>query len=133
MKFRRAFAVLLLAPPVALTGGAAPSAVPVRFAEGTLHGFLELRNTADSLLAHGDLLQVPRDTAIEKPARLPVRRLVAVRGDGALHPAPRLHAAELQAGANRPRLRAGPRRGAVARWRVRGEDEIAQGTAKRIG
>src|SRR5580765_6554943 len=65
MQLRRAFAVLLLAPPVALTGGAAPSAVPVRFAEGTLHGFLELRNAADSLIAHGDLLQVPRDTAIE--------------------------------------------------------------------
>lgn len=50
-------ALLVLAP--------APAAVPVRYAEGTLHGFLELRNTADSLLAYGDLLQLPRDTGIE--------------------------------------------------------------------
>jgi len=66
---RAVSAALLLALVPALispTGDiAAPAAVPVRYAEGTLHGFLELRTTADSLLAHGDLLQVPRDTAIE--------------------------------------------------------------------
>ena len=65
MRLRRAVLALLLIPPVALTGGAAPAAVPVRYAEGTLHGFLELRNTADSILAHGDLLQAPRDSDIE--------------------------------------------------------------------
>jgi hypothetical protein len=30
-----------------------------------LHGFVELRTAGDSLLAHGDLLQIPRDTDIE--------------------------------------------------------------------
>ena len=42
-----------------------PAAIPVRYSEGTVHGFLELRTAADSLLAHGDLLQVPGDSAIE--------------------------------------------------------------------
>ena len=65
MRLRDAELALVLAPPVALTGGVAPAAVTVRYAEGTLHGFLELRNTADSLLAHGDLLQVPRDEGVE--------------------------------------------------------------------
>lgn len=63
-----AAALLLALAPVNFTlrgDTTAPAAVAVRYAEGTLHGFLELRNTADSLLAHGDLLQVPRDTAIE--------------------------------------------------------------------
>jgi len=59
--------LLALVPAIISTSrdAAAPAAVPVRYAEGTLHGFVELRNTADSLLARGDLLQVPRDTAIE--------------------------------------------------------------------
>ena len=58
---------LLLAPSVGLTagGGTAPAGVSVRYAEGTIHGFLELRNSADSVIAHGDLLQVPRDSDIE--------------------------------------------------------------------
>lgn len=42
-----------------------PEAVTVRWAEGTVHGFLELRTQAGALLAHGDLLQVPRDSDIE--------------------------------------------------------------------
>jgi hypothetical protein len=50
--------VLALAP-------AKPEAVSVRWAEGTLHGFLELRTKSGTLLAHGDLLQVPRDSDIE--------------------------------------------------------------------
>ncbi|MGH7529765.1 MAG: hypothetical protein ACREMN_05235 [Gemmatimonadales bacterium] len=45
--------------------GVAPAGVPVRWAEGTLHGFLELRTLSDSLLAHGAQLQIPRDTHIE--------------------------------------------------------------------
>jgi hypothetical protein len=55
------FAGLASAPSVE-TGTAA---VPVRFAEGTLHGFLELYASSGQLLAHGDLLQVPRDSDIE--------------------------------------------------------------------
>lgn len=42
-----------------------PAAVPVRYAEGTVHGFLELRTATGTLLAHGDLLQVPRDREIQ--------------------------------------------------------------------
>ena len=41
------------------------AAIPVRYAEGTVHGFLELRTAAGALLAHGDLLQVVKDGAIE--------------------------------------------------------------------
>jgi len=37
----------------------------VRWAEGTVHGFLELRSQAGELLARGDLLQVPRDSDVE--------------------------------------------------------------------
>jgi hypothetical protein len=39
--------------------------IPVRHAEGTVHGFLELRTEAGELIAHGDLLQVVKDGAIE--------------------------------------------------------------------
>ena len=65
MHFRQTLLAVLLAPSLALTSGSAPAGVPVRYAEGTLHGFLELRSSADSLLAHGDLLQIPRDSGIE--------------------------------------------------------------------
>src|SRR5262245_43501501 len=63
---------LLLAPSVVFTLAvgrqqtereAAP--IPVRYAEGMVHGFLELRTASDSLLAHGDLLQVATDSGIE--------------------------------------------------------------------
>jgi hypothetical protein len=37
----------------------------VRYSEGTAHGFLELRSNNDSLIAFGDLLQVPGDSGIE--------------------------------------------------------------------
>ena len=43
----------------------APAAIPVHYSEGTVHGFLELRTATDSLLAHGDLLQVPGDSGID--------------------------------------------------------------------
>jgi hypothetical protein len=41
------------------------AAIAVRYAEGTVHGFLELRTATGALLAHGDLLQVARDREIE--------------------------------------------------------------------
>ena len=41
------------------------AAVPVRYSEGTVHGFLELRTAEGALLAHGDLTQVVKDGAIE--------------------------------------------------------------------
>ena len=37
----------------------------VRYSEGTVHGFLELRTEHDTVLAYGDLLQVPGDSTIE--------------------------------------------------------------------
>ena len=43
-----------------------PAAVPVRYTEGTEHGFLELRTAGGALLAHGDLLQVARDREVER-------------------------------------------------------------------
>ncbi len=62
-------AATLLAAPA---GGArqrerrvAPAPIPVRYSEGTVHGFLELQTIGGVLLAHGDLLQVPRDKGIE--------------------------------------------------------------------
>lgn len=51
-------AVVLSAPP-------RTDVVPVRWAEGTVHGFLELRSQTGDLLADGDLLQVPRDSDLE--------------------------------------------------------------------
>jgi hypothetical protein len=51
--------------------------VPVRFSEGTVHGFLELRTDDDSLLAHGDLLQIPGDSGLES-------RMVFHLADGSL-------------------------------------------------
>lgn len=48
-----------------LSGPARQDLVPVRWAEGTVHGFLELRSQSGALLARGDLLQVPRDSDVE--------------------------------------------------------------------
>ena len=41
------------------------AAVPVRFTEGTTHGFLDLTTEAGAFLAHGDLLQVVRNGGVE--------------------------------------------------------------------
>jgi len=46
------------AHPVAL------AAVPVRYVEGTVHGFLELSTGEGALLAHGDLLQIAKNDGI---------------------------------------------------------------------
>ncbi len=54
------FAVMLCPWPIA----AAP--IPVRFAEGSIHGFLILRSQEGKILAQGDLLEVARDGAIQK-------------------------------------------------------------------
>ena len=42
-----------------------PAAIPVRYSEGMVHGFLKLETADGKLLAHGDLLQVPKDRGIE--------------------------------------------------------------------
>lgn len=55
-----------------LSGGArhrghqdASPPVPVRFLEGTVHGFLELRSVAGAVLATGDLLQVAGEQGVQ--------------------------------------------------------------------
>jgi hypothetical protein len=48
-----------------LSGPQRQDLVPVRWAEGTVHGFLDLRSERGALLARGDLLQVPRDSDVE--------------------------------------------------------------------
>ncbi len=45
-----------------------PAGVPVRYTEGTVHGFLELQTESGILLAHGDLLQIARGEAVESRA-----------------------------------------------------------------
>lgn len=57
---------------------AGAEAVKVRFTEGTAHGFLVLRAPGGDVLAHGELLQVPRENTIES-------RLVFRFKDGSLH------------------------------------------------
>ena len=42
-----------------------PAGIPVRYTEGSVHGFLELRTQDGTLLAPGDLIQVVRDGGIE--------------------------------------------------------------------
>jgi hypothetical protein len=42
-----------------------PAGIPVRFTEGSVHGFIELRTAGGALLAPGDLTQVVRDQWIE--------------------------------------------------------------------
>lgn len=44
---------------------AGPAAIPVRYVEGTVHGFLRLTTADGKPLADGDLIQVVRDSAIE--------------------------------------------------------------------
>lgn len=63
--FAPAALALILLAPARREESLVPAALPVRWAEGTVHGFLELRTRNGDLLAHGDLLQVPRDSDIE--------------------------------------------------------------------
>jgi hypothetical protein len=61
-------ALAVVAGLVLTTPGAnrSPSAgVAVRYAEGTVHGFLELTTADGKALASGDLLQVPTDRGVE--------------------------------------------------------------------
>src|SRR5262245_5977541 len=43
--------------------------VPVRFAEGLVHGFLTLRDEAGQRIADGDLLQIPRGDQVTSTSR----------------------------------------------------------------
>lgn len=68
-RFGQLLLLCFLAPPAPLasqdTTRSYSGLVGVRYSEGTVHGFLELRSEDDSVLAHGDLLQVPGDSGLE--------------------------------------------------------------------
>lgn len=68
LRFTRAGvpSLLLLVSGLLWPGPLAAAPIPVRFAEGSLHGFLVLRNQQGMLLANGDLLQVTRGSEIQK-------------------------------------------------------------------
>jgi hypothetical protein len=58
--------LLLLVPRIAhAQGRVEPGGIPVRFAEGTVHGFLDLHNIDGRLLANGDLLQTPSPSGVD--------------------------------------------------------------------
>lgn len=59
-------AIIFLMVLVAVMGGLVAATVPVRFAEGSLHGFLALRSIDGALVAEGDLLQIDRGGEVEK-------------------------------------------------------------------
>jgi hypothetical protein len=63
-------ALALLATPVPATAqqharAAAPAGIPVRYVEGSVHGFVRLATSDGKPLADGDLVQVVRDSTIE--------------------------------------------------------------------
>jgi hypothetical protein len=65
-RLRRVALLGLVVPTVAwLSAQEREGQVRVRYPEGTLHGFLQLRTPGGKVLADGDLLQVPRDGGID--------------------------------------------------------------------
>lgn len=61
-------AILLAASASEMTASVAQERegpVAVRYVEGTVHGFLRLRNTAGKSIAAGELLQVPRRRGLD--------------------------------------------------------------------
>ncbi|MCU1300074.1 MAG: hypothetical protein JWQ87_358 [Candidatus Sulfotelmatobacter sp.] len=53
--------VIVVAGTLLFAGGATPDeAIPVRYAEGLIHGFLVLRTMSGEAIADGDLIQVAR-------------------------------------------------------------------------
>ena len=74
---RATASLLVLLTALLWQGPLAAAPVPVRFAEGSLHGFLELSTRKEVLLASGDLLQVGRDGEVRS-------RLVFHFEDGSL-------------------------------------------------
>src|ERR1044072_9153407 len=73
----RLFLLGAMVAVVRLAAPAAPQGVAVHWAEGTLHGFLELHAADGTLIATGALLQVPRDSDLQS-------RLVFHSADGSL-------------------------------------------------
>jgi len=79
MSFHRTTAgLLVLATALLWPRPLAAAPVPVRFAEGSLHGFLILSTPAGALIASGDLLQIVRDGEIRS-------RLLFHFKDGSVH------------------------------------------------
>jgi hypothetical protein len=68
--------LLLLVVAVCSTAYSQP--LPVRYAEGLVHGFLTLRSATGEVLADGELLQIPKGTIVKS-------RLVLHFHDGSLH------------------------------------------------
>jgi len=58
--------LLLVLGALLVVGPLAAATVPVRFAEGSIHGFFVLRTLEGRFLAQGDLLEVARNGEIEK-------------------------------------------------------------------
>ena len=73
----RLFLLGAMVAAVRVAAPADPQGVAVHWAEGTVHGFLELHAADGTLIATGDLLQVPRDSDLES-------RLVFHFTDGSL-------------------------------------------------
>lgn len=61
---RRRFALIALAAAFAGERGAAAALVPVRYPEGLVHGFLELRAEDGKVLADGDLYQTAKGDVV---------------------------------------------------------------------
>jgi len=58
-------ALLLASGATALVAQEREGTVPVKYVEGTLHGFLRLKNAAGKTIAEGELLQVPRSHGLD--------------------------------------------------------------------
>ena len=70
MKARKALLAAIALPAIAGLSAQAvhrvkPQGIPVRFPEGMVHGFLDLRTASGALLANGDLLQTQKPGGME--------------------------------------------------------------------
>ena len=73
---------LMIAAASLCPSGAVRAQVPVRHAEGVVHGFLVLRDTDGRALADGDLLQTSRGSLVTSRGRVPLQGWIAARRDG---------------------------------------------------
>jgi hypothetical protein len=78
MRGRKCAAILLAAVAVLVPAHVRAEQVPVRHAEGLVHGFLVLRTTDGVLLANGDLIQTTRGDRV-------TARLIFRFKDGSIH------------------------------------------------
>ena len=78
MRGRKCAAILLAAVAVLVPAHVRGEPVPVRHAEGLVHGFLVLRTTDGVLLGNGDLIQTTRGDQVTS-------RLILRFKDGSIH------------------------------------------------